>query len=100
MSVNSQPANYTEDKAMDIIIQSTPYAACSETAHLIARQLARKPNSVIGFACGDHFDQLFAELIRLREEDRLDFSAARFLNFTIHHKPSVGAWKKLLARAK
>lgn len=51
---------------MEIIIQSTPDAATSIAARLIARLLQEKPNAVLGLATGNTPLLLYRELIALK----------------------------------
>ncbi len=65
---------------MQVIIQDSKEAAVELTARTIARQLRRKPNSVIGLATGRTMEGLYARLARMHAEEGLDFSLAVTFN--------------------
>jgi len=57
------------------------YAALSRAcAGLVAAQIAKKPNSVIGFATGSSPVGTYSELVRLHKEEGLDFSGVTSVN--------------------
>ncbi|MEX2607798.1 MAG: glucosamine-6-phosphate deaminase [Kiritimatiellia bacterium] len=65
---------------MEIIIQPTPGAASRVAARRIARQIREKPDSVLGLATGGTPKLLYQELIRLHQEEGLDFSQVTTFN--------------------
>jgi glucosamine-6-phosphate deaminase len=65
---------------VEVIIQDTREQAVSLTAAIIARELDRKPNLVLGLATGRTMESVYELLVRLHEDDGLDFSLARTFN--------------------
>src|ERR1700743_2322096 len=65
---------------MEIIIQQTQEAPTSIAARVIARLLREKPNAVLGLATGSTPLLLYRELIRLHQEEKLDFSRVTTFN--------------------
>lgn len=65
---------------MEIIIQPNPEAASVLAAKMIARFIRSKPDAVLGLATGSTPLALYRELIRMHEEEGLDFSAVRTFN--------------------
>ena len=59
---------------MEVIIEETYEQVSRLAAQLIARQLLRKPNSVLGLATGSTPTATYGELVRLHREEGLDFS--------------------------
>lgn len=65
---------------MEVIIRPTKDDAVSLTAAIIARTLRAKPNLVLGLATGRTMEAVYGLLVRLYEDDGLDFSLARTFN--------------------
>lgn len=65
---------------MRVIIRPTAEAACITAARIIADQVLRKPNSVLGLATGGTPVVCYRELIRLHRENHLDFSQVTTFN--------------------
>jgi glucosamine-6-phosphate deaminase len=65
---------------MEVIIRQNEEAAARLVAQLVARQLRRKPDSVLGLATGRTMERVYAELARLHREEGLDFSLCRTFN--------------------
>lgn len=65
---------------MEIIIQSDPQAGDAVAARMIAGLIRRKPNAVLGLATGSTPLGLYKELIRLHQEEGLDFSQVTTFN--------------------
>jgi len=59
---------------MQVVLRETKKDAVELTARLIAAQLRRKPNSVLGLATGRTMEALYARLAQMHVEDGLDFS--------------------------
>ncbi len=59
---------------MQVILLETKDKAVELTARVIAAQLRRKPNSVLGLATGRTMEALYARLARMHREEGLDFS--------------------------
>lgn len=65
---------------MEIILKDTAEEASLLAARAVAKQLQRKPDSVLGLATGRTPQRLYAELVRLHQEEGLDFSRAITFN--------------------
>ena len=65
---------------MEIIIQPDIPAASRIGARLIALQIRRRPDSVLGLATGNSPVPLYAELARMHREEGLDFARVRTFN--------------------
>ena len=65
---------------MQVIIQETREQATSLAAAIIAKQLRRKPNSVLGLATGRTMERLYAKLAGMHRDEGLDFSLAVTFN--------------------
>jgi glucosamine-6-phosphate deaminase len=65
---------------MEIIIKLDATAAQEETARILARQIQRKPDSVLGLATGSTPIRVYALLAALHHKDQLDFSSVRTFN--------------------
>lgn len=65
---------------MEVIIRQNEEVAARLAAQLVARQLRRKADSVLGLATGRTMERLYAELARLHREEGLDFSLCRTFN--------------------
>jgi len=65
---------------MEIIIQKDSRSAARLAAALIAKELRSKASLVLGLATGRTMESVYRELIRMHEEDGLDFSQCRTFN--------------------
>lgn len=65
---------------MEVIINANEGDASVAAARVIARQVREKPNSVLGLATGSTPLPLYRELIRMHNEEGLDFSEVRTFN--------------------
>lgn len=65
---------------MEIIIQPTAGAASRVAARIVAKLLHEKPHSVLGLATGNTPLGLYRELVRMRREEKLDFSRVTTFN--------------------
>lgn len=65
---------------MQVIMRSTRDEASWLVARLIAKALRAKPNLVLGLATGRTMERLYAMLVKLRQEEGLDFSLCRTFN--------------------
>jgi len=65
---------------MEIIIKPDATAAQEETARILARQIQRKPDSVLGLATGSTPIGVYALLAVLHHKGQLDFSSIRTFN--------------------
>lgn len=62
---------------MEIVILQDPDKVCRYSARLIADIIRKKPNAVLGLATGSSQLGLYRELIRMHQEEGLDFSGVR-----------------------
>lgn len=65
---------------MEIIISKDAEEGSVAAARVIARQVREKPNSVLGLATGSTPLRLYQELIRMHQDEGLDFSEVRSFN--------------------
>ena len=65
---------------MEVIIQPTREAAAHLVARIIARELRANPHLVLGLATGKTMECVYRELVRLRQEQGLDFSLCSSFN--------------------
>jgi glucosamine-6-phosphate deaminase len=65
---------------MEVIIEETEEQVGRLAAEMIAQQLLRKPNSVLGLATGSTPVGTYRELVRMHREQGLDFSQAVTFN--------------------
>ena len=65
---------------MEIIIKENGEAASVAAARLVARLVREKPNAVLGLATGSTPLKLYRELIRIHQEEGLDFSGVTTFN--------------------
>jgi glucosamine-6-phosphate deaminase len=65
---------------MEVIIQPDPEAASSVAARIVARLVSEKPQAVLGLATGSTPLLLYRELVRMHQEEGLDFSQITTFN--------------------
>jgi glucosamine-6-phosphate deaminase len=65
---------------MQVIIRPDAVAAVALTAQIIALELRQRPNTVFGLATGRTMEAVYAELVRMYQQNSLDFSLARTFN--------------------
>jgi glucosamine-6-phosphate deaminase len=65
---------------MEIIVMPDARAAVSLCARIMARRLREQPDLVLGLATGRTMEPLYAELVRLHRQERLDFSRVTTFN--------------------
>src|SRR6266568_7628172 len=65
---------------MEVIIRPTENAAAELVARTIADELRLKPNLTLGLATGNTMEAVYAHLVRMHREDKLDFSQCRTFN--------------------
>jgi glucosamine-6-phosphate deaminase len=65
---------------MEVIIQPDEQAAASLVARIIAADLRRKPQLVLGLATGRTMDLVYGHLARLHRDEALDFSQCHSFN--------------------
>lgn len=65
---------------MEVVIQPNASAAADLVAQIIARELRANPRAVLGLATGGTMESVYARLVRLHQEEGLDFSSCRTFN--------------------
>lgn len=65
---------------MEVIIRQTPEAAADLVAKMIARDLRANTHLVLGLATGRTMESVYAKLVRMHREERLDFSLCSTFN--------------------
>jgi glucosamine-6-phosphate deaminase len=65
---------------MEVIIQPNPDAAAEFVARIIAQELRAKPRLVLGLATGRTMESVYAKLVWMHREEKLDFSGCRTFN--------------------
>jgi glucosamine-6-phosphate deaminase len=65
---------------MEVIIRPNAEAAADLVAWVIARELRSNPRPVLGLATGRTMEPVYARLVTMHREERLDFSACRTFN--------------------
>ncbi len=65
---------------MEAIIRPTADEAAELVARVIARELRANPHLVLGLATGRTMEKVYARLVRLHQQDALDFSLCRTFN--------------------
>jgi glucosamine-6-phosphate deaminase len=65
---------------MEVIIRPTADAAADLVARIIAKELRANPNLVLGLATGRTMEAVYARLVRMGREEKLDFSLCRTFN--------------------
>jgi glucosamine-6-phosphate deaminase len=65
---------------MEVIIRPTAAEAARLVASVIARELRANPHLVLGLATGRTMEDVYAQLVRMHREERLDFSLCRTFN--------------------
>lgn len=66
---------------MRVIIESSPESASLRAATIIAKQIQRKPNTVLGLATGGSPVEVYRQLVRQHADGELDFS--RVVSFNL-----------------
>ena len=74
------PASSCLNAAVEVIIRPTAPAAAELVARLIARELRGNPHLVLGLATGRTMESVYAHLVRMHREEKLDFSLCRTFN--------------------
>lgn len=65
---------------MEVIIQKDRKAAINLASQIIAKAIREMPGIVLGLATGRTMETLYAELVRLHQAEKLDFSLVRTFN--------------------
>ncbi|HLH53652.1 MAG TPA: glucosamine-6-phosphate deaminase [Verrucomicrobiae bacterium] len=65
---------------MEVIIQSNKEAAASLVARIIAHDLRANPHLVLGLATGATMERVYGKLVRMHQEEHLDFSLCSTFN--------------------
>ena len=65
---------------MEVILQPDAAAATLLVARVVAREIRRNPNLVLGLATGRTMEAVYAHLVRMHREDGLSFAGCRTFN--------------------
>jgi glucosamine-6-phosphate deaminase len=65
---------------MEVIIQPNEAAAASLVARIVAHDLRANPHLVLGLATGKTMEQVYRQLVRLHQNEKLDFSLCSTFN--------------------
>ncbi len=65
---------------MEVIIQPNQEAAASLVARIVAHELRGNPQLVLGLATGKTMECVYRHLVRLHQDEKLDFSLCRTFN--------------------
>ena len=65
---------------MEVIIQPNEEAAAALVARIVAREVRNNPHHVLGLATGRTMERVYRRLVRLHEDEHLDFSLCTTLN--------------------
>lgn len=65
---------------MEVIIQSNQESAAALAARIVARELRTNPNLVLGLATGTTMECVYRHLVRMHQDEKLDFSLCRTFN--------------------
>jgi glucosamine-6-phosphate deaminase len=66
--------------SMEVIIQPNQEAAAALVARIVARELRTNPNLVLGLATGQTMERVYRHLVRMHQDEKLDFSLCRTFN--------------------
>ena len=65
---------------MEVIIQPNEEAAAALVARIVAREVRANPHHVLGLATGRTMERVYRRLVRLHEDEHLDFSLCTTFN--------------------
>src|ERR1041385_8756484 len=65
---------------MEVILQPNKEAASSLVARIVAQDLRANPHLVLGLATGKTMERVYRHLVRMHQEEKLDFSLCRTFN--------------------
>jgi glucosamine-6-phosphate deaminase len=65
---------------MEVVIQANTDAATELVARIVAREVQTNPRPVLGLATGRTMEAVYARLVQMHRNERLDFSACRTFN--------------------
>ncbi len=65
---------------MEVIVQPNREAAAFLVARIIARELRANPHLVLGLATGKTMERVYRNLVRMHQEEKLDFSLCTTFN--------------------
>jgi glucosamine-6-phosphate deaminase len=75
-----RPANDGSLHSVEVIIRPSAEAAAELIARIIAKELRANPNLVLGLATGRTMEAVYAQLVRMWRDEKLDFSLCRTFN--------------------
>jgi glucosamine-6-phosphate deaminase len=67
-------------RGVEVIIQSNKEAAALLVARILARELRANPHLVLGLATGATMERVYRNLVRMHQEEKLDFSLCSTFN--------------------
>jgi glucosamine-6-phosphate deaminase len=70
----------SSNPSMEVIIQPTQEAAAHLVARVIAHELRANPHLVLGLATGSTMECVYRRLVRMHQEEKLDFSLSSTFN--------------------
>jgi glucosamine-6-phosphate deaminase len=65
---------------MEVVIRPNAEAAADLVARIIAREIRKNPRLVLGLATGNTMEAVYARLVQMHHEEKLDFSGCRTFN--------------------
>jgi glucosamine-6-phosphate deaminase len=65
---------------MEVVIRPNADAAADLVARIIAREIRNNPRLVLGLATGNTMEAVYARLVQIHHEEKLDFSGCRTFN--------------------
>src|SRR6266853_1244459 len=65
---------------MEVIIQPNKESAAGLVARIVARELRANPHLVLGLATGKTMECVYRDLVRLHQQEQLDFSLCTTFN--------------------
>jgi glucosamine-6-phosphate deaminase len=65
---------------MEVVIRPNADAAADLVARIIAREIRNNPRLVLGLATGNTMEAVYARLVQMHHEEKLDFSGCRTFN--------------------
>jgi glucosamine-6-phosphate deaminase len=68
------------ESAMQVVIRPTPDEALWLAARVIAKAIQQKPHCTLGLATGRTMEGLYALLVKMHREEKLDFSLCKTFN--------------------
>jgi glucosamine-6-phosphate deaminase len=80
LAIPHSPAREYIPRPMDVILQRDERTAASLAARVVSRALKAKPDIVLGLAKGKTMELVYRDLVRMHQQEGLDFSRCRTFN--------------------